>query len=185
MKVIYKGGTRFFHFALLLSHVTAVEPLSKLFIKMFLVISSVIKWTPLFPNKTAVFTLRNFNVHKLFCETIQIYFNCSIFIFRITSVFWFNLLRSNSFSSSQKCHFNWNILSYASSSILSFVFLTLLLVGANFNPLEINEISTWASFPLFKSTTFLLANVPLICPFKVNMSLYFSFKWLSLLSLFI
>ena len=93
--------------------------------------------------------------------------------------FGLNLFWSNSLSSFRKCHFKCNILPYASSSILSFALLIWLLVGTNFNPLDNNEISALVSFHLDKLTTFLLTNLPLIHPFKVNKSLPSSLKWLS------
>ena len=89
-----------------------------------------------------------------------------------------NLFRSNSISSFQKSYFKRNVLSYAFSSILSFALLIWLLVGTNFNPLDNNEISALVSFCLDKLATFLLTNLHLICPFKVNKSLPSSVKWL-------
>ena len=92
--------------------------------------------------------------------------------------FGLNLFRSNSFSLFRKCHFKRNILPYVPSSVLSFPLLIWLLVETNLNLLDNNEISVLVSFRSDKLTTFLLTNLPLIHPFKVNASLP-SFKWLS------
>ena len=55
-----------------------------------------------------------------------------------------------------------------------------MVVGRNkFQSFGHNEISTSVSFRLDKLITFILTNLPLICPFKANASLLSSFKWLS------
>ena len=146
--------------------ITAEQPLSALFITMFLsffkllsaLCSSQVRLLYLFYGFSTFITfssklLKYISIAASLLLGLNV--ECSL-----------NLFRSISFSSFRKCHFKHNILSYASSSILIFALLIWLLVGTNFNPLDNNEISALVSFHVDKLTKFLLTFLPLNRPFK-------------------
>ena len=118
------------------------------------VIFQIIKFTPL------LYLFYRISMFISFSSKLLKFISIAASLFLGSKVdFGLNLFRSNSFSSFQKCHFERNILRYASSSILSFALLIWLLVGTNFNPLYNNEISALVSFRLDKLTAFLQTNL--------------------------
>ena len=134
------------------------------FYKKNFVISQVIKCTLLLPSK---YLLSGISMFISFSSKLLKFISIAASLFLGLKVdFSWNLIRSNSLLSFHKCYFKRNILLYVSSSNWSFAFLTWMLVGTIFSPLDNNEISSLFSFRLEKLTTFLLTKLPLIRLFK-------------------
>ena len=71
-----------------------------------------------------------------------------------------NLSATKDRSSFLKCHISRSFLPYSSNSVFNFARSILLAVGANFKPLDSNEISEAERFLLERFITFLLTNLP-------------------------
>ena len=140
------------------------------------VIFEIIKCTRLFPIRFLYLFCRIL-ICISFSSKLLRYISIAASLFLGLEVdFSLKLFLSNPFLSFRKCHFKRSIVSYASSSILSFALLICLLVGINFNLLDNNQILVLVSFRLDKLATFLVTNLPLIRPFKANTSVPSSLK---------